>query len=72
MFNKRTSFIIIFNWTHWTFITTTYLLPLTCPFVEHLAGDKVVFKEIIDDDFMYSEDKGLEYIIPVYVGYKDE
>ena len=27
---------------------------------------------IIDDDFMYSEDKSLEYIIPTYVGYKDE
>ena len=22
-----------------------------CPFVEHLVGEKVVFKEIIDNDF---------------------
>ena len=43
-----------------------------CPFVEHLVGEKVVFKEIIDDDFMYSQDTNLDYIIPAYVGYKDE
>ena len=41
-----------------------------CPFVEHL--DKVIFKEFIDDYFMYSQDTSLEYIIPSYVGYKDE
>ena len=43
-----------------------------CPFVEHLVGEMVIFKEIIDDDFMYSQDSNLEYIIPSYVGYKDE
>ncbi len=43
-----------------------------CPFVEHLVGDKVIFKEIIDDDFMYSQDTSLEYIIPTYAGYKGE
>ena len=39
-----------------------------CP----VCGEKVIFKEIIDDDFMYSQDSNLEYIIPSYVGYKDE
>lgn len=43
-----------------------------CPFVEHLVGEKIIFKEIINDDFMYSQDTNLDYIIPSYVGYKDE
>lgn len=43
-----------------------------CPFVEHLVEDKVVFKGVIDDDFIYSQDTNLEYIIPTYAAYKDE
>ena len=43
-----------------------------CPYVEHLVGEIVVFKEIIYDHIMYSQDTNLDYIITAYVGYKDE
>ena len=43
-----------------------------CPFIEHLVGEKIIFKDILDDDFTYSQDTNLDYIIPSYVGYKDE
>lgn len=44
----------------------------TCPFIEHLATEKVIFKDILDEDFAYSKDTKLEYMIPSYIGYKDE
>lgn len=43
-----------------------------CPFIEHLAEEKVVFKDILDEDFAYSQNTKLEYMIPSYIGYKDE
>lgn len=44
----------------------------TCLFIEHLAGEKIIFKDIFDGDFAYSQDINLEYIIPSYAAYKDE
>ena len=44
----------------------------TCPFVEHLTGERVTFKGI-DENFVYSqEESNLEYIIPSYIEYKDQ
>jgi len=45
----------------------------TCPFVEHLTGERVTFKGIVDENFAYSqEESNLEYIIPSYIEYKDQ
>ena len=45
----------------------------TWPFVEHLTGERVTFKGIVDENFAYSqEESNLEYIIPSYIEYKDQ
>ena len=43
-----------------------------CPFVEHLVGEKVIFKDIIEEDFIYSQDTNFDYMIPTYAGYKND
>lgn len=44
-----------------------------CPFIEYLIGERVGFKDIVDENFAYSkEESNLEYIIPSYIEYKDE
>lgn len=42
-----------------------------CPFVEYLSGEKIVFKDIIKDEFIYSQDTNFDYMVSGYVGYKN-
>lgn len=41
----------------------------TCPFTEHLSLNKAMFKDIIDDDFAYSQDNKLDYLVNSYCEY---
>lgn len=43
----------------------------TCPFIEHLSAEKIVFKDVLDEDFEYSRETKVEYILPSYIEYKD-
>ena len=42
----------------------------TCPFIEHLLTEKIVFKDVIDEEFAYSKDENLDYMISSYGKYR--
>lgn len=41
-----------------------------CPFTEHLVSDKISYKELVQDDYDYTEKDNFDLIISSYVSIK--
>ena len=64
------------KWENGKGLPDTNSLPKLCEILgvslnELLSGEKIVFKDIIKDEFIYSQDTNFDYMVSGYVGYKN-